>query len=310
MARRRYPVTILEFQRQFPDEAACRAYLVRVRWPDGFRCDRCAGHRACEVLTRGVWQCAGCGSQVSLTAGTVLHGTRTPLHVWFWAAYLVATHGPGVSAVQLQRQLGIGRHETAWTMLHKLRRAMVNPLREPLSGEVEVDEGFVGGRDAGRRGGRQSDGNKSLVVVAVELIDEGSGRIRMRAVPDASGPSLGGFVADVIAPGSVVHTDGWKGYNGLRKLGYDHRPLAQTQHDEMLLIHAHRAISNLKTWLQGTYHGVSREQLPAYLDEFVFRHNRRGMPMAGFRSLLGLASHHLPTTAAQIRNTTGSVHLS
>lgn len=256
-----------------------------------------------ELPARRLWRCSGCGYEASVTAGTVLHGTRMRLHVWFWSAYLFATHGPGVSAVQLQRQVGIRRHETAWTMLHKLRRAMVNPLREPLDGEVEVDEGFVGGRDEGRRGGRQKDGSKSLVAVAVELRGEkASGRLRMRVVPDASALTLGRFVQDVVATGTVVHTDGWKGYDRLHDLGYDHRPLSQSQHDEMLLVRAHRAISNLKTWLQGTYHGVSREQLPVYLDEFVYRHNRRGGPMAGFRSLLGLATHHQPTTREQIIN--------
>lgn len=298
-----YPSSILEFQRQFPDDEACWRYLVAARWPDGFRCDRCGSQAAIELPTRRLWRCSGCRLETSATAGTVLHRTRLPLTVWFWAAYLVATHGPGMSAVQLQRQLGLRRHETAWTMLHKLRRAMVNPLREPLTGEVEVDEAFVGGRDEGRRGGRQKDGTLSLVVVAVECRGEGSGRVRMRAIGDASGDSLGGFVSDVVESGAVVHTDGWKGYNRLSKLGYDHRPLSQAQHDEMLLARAHRVISNLKTWLQGTYHGVSREQLPVYLDEFAFRHNRRGGPMAAFRTLLGLTTHHPPTTRRQIVDT-------
>jgi transposase-like protein len=300
----RYPSSILEFQRQFPDEAACRRYLLDARWPDGFRCERCGGPDAIELPARGLWRCSGCRAETSLTAGTVMHKTRLPLTVWFWAAYLVATHGPGISAVQLQRQLGLSRHETAWTMLHKLRRAMMNPLREPLSGEVEVDEAFIGGRDRGRRGGRQKDGSKSLVIVAVEARgDAGSGRLRMRVIPDASADTLCGFVTQVVERGSVVHTDGWPGYKRLGSLSFDHQPLSQLQHEEMLLPHAHRAISNLKTWLRGTYHGVSASKLPTYLDEYVFRHNRRDTPMAAFQTLLGLAAHHKPTTRREIIDT-------
>ena len=139
MARQVFPRTILEFQRQFPDDVACRAYLFASRWPDGFRCPACGSDKATELPKRLLWQCVACRHQVSVTAGTVLHKTRTPLHVWFWAAYLTSTATPGISALQLQRQLGIGRYETAWMLLHKLRRAMVAPDRTPLSGEVEVE---------------------------------------------------------------------------------------------------------------------------------------------------------------------------
>jgi Transposase zinc-ribbon domain len=174
-----FPVTILEFQQQFASEAACREYLFLCRWPDGFRCRRCGGdevgamHRA-----RRVWQCKGCGAQTSVTAGTVMHNTQTPLRLWFWAAYLVATHHPGISAVQLQRQLGIARHETAWMLLHKLRRAMVAPEREPLKREIEIDEFFLGGYQKGLKGGR-ARGKKALCGVAVEIRGRGSGRLRL-----------------------------------------------------------------------------------------------------------------------------------
>jgi transposase-like protein len=231
-----------------------------------------------------------------------MHKTRLPLTVWFWAAYLVATHGPGISALQLQRQLGISRYETAWTILHKLRRAMVAPEREPLRGEVEVDEGYLGGRDTDLRGGRQRDG-KPLVGVAVEVRGSGSGRLRLQLLPDASAASLTSFVRSSVAAGAIVHTDGWAGYSGLRAAGFDHRP--HTQHarlpdGEWVLPRAHRALSNLKTWLQGTHHGVSPKHLQVYLDEFVFRHNRRRTPLAGFQTLLGLGTTHQPTTYRQI----------
>jgi len=231
----------------------------------------------------------------------VLHGTRTPLGLWFWAAYLVATHGPGISAKQLQRQLGLSRYETAWMLLHKLRRAMVAPERQALAPEVEVDECFLGGDEPGLRGGRQR-GEKSLVAVAVEVRGRGSGRLCLQMVPDASATSLGGFVQATIAPGAIVHTDGWLGYVKLGELGFEHRPRSQraAPAGEQLLPRAHRAVSNLKAWLQGTHRDVSREHLPVYLDEFVFRHNRRATPMAAFQTLLGLSGVHEPTTYQQI----------
>ena len=231
-----------------------------------------------------------------------MHKTHTPLRLWFWAAYLVATHTPGISAKQLQRQLGLSRYETAWLMLQKLRRAMVAPERGPLRGEVEVDEGFVGGRDPERRSGRDRVG-KQLVVVAVEVRGAGSGRLRLAALPNASGASLGRFVSENVSAGSLVHTDGWRGYHPLAGLGYEHRPIAQHwRHEDrqVILPRAHRALSNLKTWLQGTHRAASAKHLQVYLDEFVFRHNRRRTPMAAFQTLLGLGATRPPTTYAEI----------
>jgi len=209
-----FPRSIIEFQRWFPDDEGCRDYLISSRWSEGFRCPRCDEQVAVLLAQRLLWQCSACRYQVSLTAGTVLHGTRRPLHLWFWAAYLMSTGTPGISAVQLQRQLGIKRYETAWMMLHKLRRAMVNPERTPLTGPVEVDECFVGGLEHGLRGGRQR-GTKALVVVAVEVRGAGSGRLRMQVISDASADTLCRFVQDAVAPGANVHTDGWPSYRRL-----------------------------------------------------------------------------------------------
>lgn len=230
-----------------------------------------------------------------------MHGTRTPLRLWFWAAYLVSTHHPGISAVQLQRQLGIRRYETAWLILHKLRRAMVAPEREPLKGEVEVDECYIGGLEEGLRGGRQH-GEKALVAVAIEVRGRGSGRLRLQVIAGVSADSLHPFVKVTTASGAIVHTDGWQGYAGLSKLGYDHRPRSKraASPGAQLLPRAHRAISNLKAWLHGTHRWASREHLPVYLDEYVFRHNRRGTPMAAFQTLLGLGVLHEPTTYREI----------
>ncbi|HWH65803.1 MAG TPA: IS1595 family transposase [Gaiellales bacterium] len=303
MARPSFPRSIVEFQRRFADEDACHSYLFASRWPDGFSCRRCGGCEVGVLQRRGVWQCKDCGKQTSITAGTVMHGTRLPLALWFWAAYLVATHTPGMSAVQLQRQLGVTRYETAWLMLHKLRRAMVAPAREPLVGAVEVDEGLVGGRRSQHRG-RGRD-HKALVGVAVEIRGAGSGRLRLQLLDDASWRSLHDFIATNVAAGARVYTDGWQGYVPLRDSGYDHRPEKQLHAGpgEWLLPRAHRTLSNLKTWLQGTHRGVSEDHLQAYLDEFVFRHNRRRTPMAAFQTLLGLGAAQGPTTYRQITQT-------
>lgn len=181
-------------------EDDCRRYLVECRWPDGYRCPRCAHAEPYELSTRELFQCRSCRHQVSVTAGTILHRTRVPLHLWFSAAYLVTTHTPGFSAVQLQRQLGLNRYETAWTMLQKLRRAMIRPERDHISGIVEVDETYVGGVEEQRRGGRQRDSNKSIVIAAVEV------RV---AAPAASGSPWRGSLRGIT--GSICRAVGGAG---------------------------------------------------------------------------------------------------
>jgi transposase-like protein len=292
----------MEFQERFPDETACLEYLAASRWPEGYRCPACGGERAWVLERRHLWECGNCHHQTSVTAGTVMHGTRTPLRLWFWAAYLVATHTPGISAKQLQRQLGLSRYETAWLILQKLRRAMVAPERTPLRGEVEVDEGFVGGVNPDRKAGRDPVG-KRLVGAAVEVRGAGSGRLRLTVLEDASKCSLGPWVAANVESGAIVHTDGWRGYAGLRELDFDHRPVSQRWRSEerkLILPRAHRSLSNLKTWLQGTHRSASEKHLQVYLDEFVFRHNRRRTPMAAFQTLLGLGAAHPPSTYTEI----------
>ena len=235
-----------------------------------------------------------------MTAGTVLHRTRLSLAQWFWAAYLVTTHTPGLSALQLQRQLGIRRYETTWTMLQKLRRAMLRPQREPLRERVEVDETYIGNQE-GLRGGREL-GDRALVVGAVEVRGRASGRVRLQSVPDASARSLTGFVRRNVAPGTIVITDGWQGYAPLSGMGYRHRPRTQGRPEraQVILPRVHQVFGNLKTWLRGTHHGVESKHLQAYLDEFTFRFNRRRTPMAAFQSLLGLTGAHGPTTRKQL----------
>lgn len=297
MGRPSFPRTLLEFQRRFADDEECRRYLLESRWPDGYRCPRCHRGEVYELRSRALLTCKGCGYQTSATAGTVLHGSKVALHAWFWAAYLVTTHTPGFSALQLQRQLGLNRYETAWAMLQKLRRAMVRPERDRISGTVEVDETYVGGVEEGLRGGRQRNSTKSIVVAAVELRGRGIGRIRLGVVKDVSAASLGRFVNEAVESGSTLLTDGWQGYAPLRK-AYDHQPTTQgdPKNAAKLFPRVHRTFSNLKTWLAGTHHGVSSKHLPHYVNEFVFRFNRRRTPMAAFQSLLGLTSQHTPTT--------------
>jgi transposase-like protein len=308
VARPLFPKTLPEFQTKFADEEACQRYLAECRWPDGFVCRRC-GHRQAYVLTKQRrWQCASCRHQVSLTAGTVLHNTKTPLTIWFWAACLMTTDKRGISALLLQRQLGMNRYETAWMMLHKFRRAMVNLGREQLYGEVEVDDTWVGGPQAGLRGSRQLRGRKAaLVIVAVEKRGRASGRTRMAVIPDFRKTTLGAFIKEQIAPGSTICTDGLKSFTGLREAGFNHIARSQPLRSELLkgarsaVPLADRAIGNLQQWLIGTYHGVSRNQLQVYLDEFVFRHNRRKQPMAAFQTLLGLGTSQNSTSYDRIR---------
>ena len=300
--RPEYPRSLHEFSKLFADEAACRQYLARSRWPDGFSCPRCQHDDALELPTRLLWRCRRCGYDTSVTAGTVLHRTRLPLTQWFLAAYLVSTQTPGFSALQLQRQLGLRRYETAWAMLHKLRRAMVSPDREPLKDRVEVDETYIGGPEVGLRGGRQII-DKAIVVGAVEVRGRASGRVRLRMVPNVSARSLVRFVTANVAPGAVVLTDGFGSYDPLSQMGYRHR--ARTQGPDprraaRILPRIHRVFGNLKTWLRGTHHGVGHPHLQAYLDEFTFRFNRRRTPMAAFQTLLGLGSQHQPTTYNQL----------
>jgi transposase-like protein len=244
---------------------------------------------------------------VSLPAGTVLHNTKTPLTIWFWAAYLMVTDKRGASALWLQRQLGLRRYATAWLLLHKLRRAMVNTAREPLYGDVELDDTWIGGPQPGLRGSRQLKGRKAaLVLVAVEKRGDISGRVRMAGIPDFRASTFKVFLAAHIAPGATRHTDGLTSVGAAAIDGYRHVPNMQPIRTALrrgvasVVPLADRAIGNLQQWLIGTHHGVSRAQLPVYLDECVFRHNRRRSPMAAFQTLRGLGAGRSPTSARRL----------
>ena len=271
-----YPQNLTEFEARFSSEEACREYLFRLRWPDGFRCPGCGCGKSWP-LRKVLLQCAACGRQTSVTAGTIFQDTRSPLPLWFRAMWWVTTQKTGASALGLQRVLGLNRYETVWTWLDKMRRAMVRPGRDLLAGTVEVDESYWGGLEEGLRGRNLK--NKALIAVAAQEDGRGIGRIRMKRIEDASGESLLPFVEECIEPGSVVHTDGWPGYSGLKKEGYVHQVTVvsrQEQSASELMPRVHRVMSLLKRWLLGTHQGaVSHKHLDYYLDEFTFRFNRR-----------------------------------
>lgn len=271
-----YPRTLAEFERRFATADACRSYLVQLRWPNGFRCPKCGGTKAWPIGT-ALFECAACGRQTSVTAGTIFQDTRTPLPTWFRAMWWVTSQKTGTSALGLQQVLGLGSYETAWTWLHKLRRAMVRPGRDRLTGTVEVDETLLGGVEEWARG-RQT-AKKAMIAVAAEERGPGVGRIRLRRIPNATADSLQAFVQDAVAPGSLLHTDGLLSYDRLEKYGYRHRITfvkGRKESPSVLLPHVHQVISLLKRWLLGTHHGaVSRAHLDYYLDEFTFRFNRR-----------------------------------
>jgi transposase-like protein len=285
LAGAEYPRTLPEFDEWFATEKACAGYLSRLRWPEGFRCPACSSTKAWATV-RGHMRCAACHRQTSPTAGTVFEGTRKPLRTWFQAMWHVTCQKSGGSALGLQRMLGLGSYQTAWAWRHKLRRAMVRPGRERLSGCVEVDESYVGGEEEGTHG--RETYKKAIVVIAVEMHEpKGFGRIRVKRVPDVSSASLTPFVCQAVQPGSTVHTDGWNGYNDLAKHGYDRKVTVISAGGDpahVVMPGVHRVASLLKRWLLSTHQGaVSKQHLDYYLDEYTFRFNRRH---SGARGLL------------------------
>ena len=292
-----YAADILDFSVRFHTEEACFEYLRAIRWPDGFMCPAC-GHRGGWWLKKYFrFECSSCHRQTSPLSGTVMHRSHLPLRLWFWAAYFVSTHTPGISAVQLQRQLSIKKVDSAWYLLHRLRRGMVRQNRERLAGTVEADETHIGGPVKGKTGRGVAKANtKTLIAGAVEIVTytqgdhfrEKAGRLRLAILQDAGENEIKAFLNSHVAEGSKIKSDGWKGYSAKALAGYEH--LRRTQGDPASAgkhaPHIHRAFGNLQTWLNGIHHGVDSKYLQHYLDEFVFRYNRRETPMSTFQSLL------------------------
>ena len=296
-----YPRNRVEFDEFFPDDECCLRYLERLRWRGGFICPRCSQKAEAWRTSRGLLVCPECRKHASVLAGTLFHRSRAPLRVWFLAAWEITSQKYGANALGLQRVLGLGSYQTAWAWLHKFRRAMVLPGRDRLSGVVEADETYVGGEEAGVHG-RQTV-KKAIVAVAAEVKGTKIGRIRLRMVPDVTGPSLTSFLSEAVVPGSVIRTDGWEGYGKLESMGYGHQVTVLSQSPDpahVLMPAVHLVASLLKRWIVGTLQGgISKEHLPYYLDEYTFRFNRRSSRARGllFYRLLEQAvrSPHTPT---------------
>ena len=307
-AGRHYPRSLGEFQAWFRTDGDCLDYLEWLRWPAGFTCPSC-GQRGGWRLGDGRFRCCRCGRRSSVTAGTIFDRTRTPLTVWFTACWLFATGKDGVSALSLKRTLEIGSYQTVWAMLHRLRSVLVRPGRDRLAGAVEVDDTYIGGLEPGLAGGR-APGKKILTGIAVEVRQpKGFGRCRMGVLSDTSATSLHAFVKDHVEPGARVITDAWMGFHGLAKLGYVHEKRSQRaaraagEDPGNLLPGVHRVASLAKRWLLGTHQGaVDRAHLPTYLDEFVFRFNRRHSRSRGmvFYRVLEFAVSHQPVRYASL----------
>jgi transposase-like protein len=270
-----YPRTLAEFDEWFTSESDCEAFLRRLRWPHGFECPACGAAEGWETSRRLI-RCSSCARQTSVTAGTLFEGTRKPLRLWLQAIWYFTNQKHGVSALGLQRVLGLGSYQTAWVWLQKLRRAMVRPGRDRLSGEVEVDETFLGGRDF------EIDGpgtDRALILIGAEVRGRGTGRIRMAKVRDASAASIIPFVQRAVCRGAIIRTDGWSGYVPLPRHGFQHRPRSLRGTGlpaHVAMPRVHRVAALLKRWWLGTYHGgISEAHLGYYLDEFAFRFNRR-----------------------------------
>jgi|SRR5271155_281424 len=308
MARAR---SLTQFQGAFPDETACAAFLSERRWPGGFACPSCGSVRAAALKSRAyTYECLDCGRQTSLTAGTVMHRSKLPLTVWFWAAHLMSTHSNGMSARQLEDQLGL-TYKTAWLLAQKLRRSMIDPEREALEGVVEVDQAEIPFRE-GDTFFDPGNAGKILIAGAVEVIDRDtneakprckgakyldtrSGRIRLAMIADNSAASIEAFVRANVKPGTTLLTDGHRSYPGLIDYRHDPRVVGKMA-GHVVLPWVHRVFSLVKRWGLGTYHGLRRRHIDTYLNEFVFRYNRRFFRHVSFETILGLAVHREPAS--------------
>jgi transposase-like protein len=279
-----YPGTFQDFEEWFSSENACLDYIAKLRWPKGFSCPSCGTNtEKPSLMGRGLFLCRQCKRQTSITAGTLFHGTHKPLRTWFLAMWFATSQKHGASALGLQRVLGLGSYNTAWSWLHKLRRAMVRPGRDQLTGAIEVDETYVGGVGAKVRG--RGAKRKTIVAIAAEVRGRGPGRIRMSVIPDGSAASLHRFVLNSVKKGAEVRSDGWNGYKGIETLGYNHVVTninASGDPAHVVMPRVHRVASLLDRWWLGIHQGAIRpSHLDYYLDEFTFRFNRRSSRARG-----------------------------
>ena len=312
---------MLDFQRMFPDETSCLRYLEKIRWPKGFNCEKCGNSsEPFRIASRPrVLKCRSCQYESSVTAGTVMHRSKTSVHVWFWSAYLVSTQTPGISALELQRKLGIGRYETAFQLLHKLRAAMVRPGRDKIGAEwpLELDVAYFGGKN---KGGSRGKTNQVPVIIAVEICRREirdpetnkitkrglAGRVRLKQMINKTAASIDQFATECITARAAIVSDDGPEFTHLN-LNYKHRPI-QMKGDrakmDSCLPMVSRVTANLKTWIDGTFHGVREKHLQTYLNEYMFRFNRRFYRSTSFRTLLGLGSQSAGLTYREVYGVT------
>ena len=290
---------LLKFQKRFPDEEACFDYFFNVRWPTGFECPKCGHNEYYQIVRRKLFQCKKCSYQASVTAGTVFHRTKLSLHKLLWAVYLISTIKKGMSALELQRKLGMGSYKTAWLLIHKIRKAMVSSGDFPLNDSVEADETYIGGQREGKTG-RGADG-KSLVAVVVETDGKNMGRAYLKKIENASMKELGSFLGVRLEKGPKVITDGWSAYNFL-SAEYVHAPIKAKEriNGDELLPKVHIVIANLKMWLRGTFNRYPEKHIQKYLDEFSFRFNRRWNLNNIFDKLLNRCIQRTTVTLAEL----------
>jgi len=275
-----YPKDFQEFLSQFKSDEDCWNYIFELRWPNGFICPKCKKQSKYWITEHKLIHCSSCGHQASVTGGTIFHGTRKPLLLWFHIMWWVVAQKTGASANNLTDFMGFGSYETAWSWLQKIRRTMVRPERDKLSGIVEVDETYIGGKEIGTgKQGRGAD-TKTLVVVATECVGKQIGRVRFKCIPEASGKCLMQFIEENIEQGSTIITDGWIGYSSLtnsEKYIHEIKVISGSgKKAHELLPHVHLVDSLVKRWINGTHQAsVSPKYLSYYLDEFAFRFNRK-----------------------------------
>jgi transposase-like protein len=299
-----YPGNQIEFEEMFKTELDCINYLTKVRWPQGFICPICASIRYWKK-SKGRFECIDCHTETTITNGTIFHKSTKPLLIWFHAIWWIVAQKNGVSAKGLEKILGLGSYRTSWTWLHKFRRLMVLSGRSKLHGIVEVDEVFLGGKKSGKRG-RGAEG-KSLIAVAIEVLGKKTGRVRLAKIPDASSLSLNGFIESNVEKTTKIITDEWPGYNEIESKGFIHETQKATAKDEEqeVLPNVHRIASLLKRWLLGTHQSyLNKNKLEYYLDEFVFRYNRRTSKSRGllFLRLIEQAVNTIPISYEDIIN--------
>jgi transposase-like protein len=270
-----YPKNLREFDKIFSSDEACLAFIEEVRWGNGFLCQSCKGDQYWK-LAPGLRRCRACRFKNYVRAGSIFDSSRLSLKTWFQAIWWVTSQKTGISALNIQKNIGLGSYRSAWLLLHKIRNAMIYADRNLLHGDVEVDEAFIGGVRSGKRG-RGAEG-KQLIVIAAECAEKKRvGRIRIQRVPDASAESLEPFILANIAPGSTIHTDGWRGYNSVGSIGYKHLPRKSATLDpDELLPRINIVTALLKRWLLSTLHGrLDPKHMDNYFEEFIFRFNRR-----------------------------------